>query len=138
MMQKSSIMQRERVINLAYITLGLAIMTAPFAIWWLGVETGISGSVTGIVTGAIVSLIGIRGLLLKGQPRSDERTRKLGAYASSWSWFAGMCVVSCLFLGEYYGIFHISTVQALGLVLVSMLITIVLFNAYYRTRGDVE
>jgi hypothetical protein len=138
MTKKASVWQRERTINLAYIALGLIIMLAPVVIWQLGIEIGVSGAITGIITGAIVSLMGIRGVLLKGQPKSDERTRKISGYASSWSWLVALCVVSCLFLGEYFGMFSVNASQALGLVLTSMLVTIVLFNAYYRARGDVE
>ncbi|WP_424358840.1 hypothetical protein [Methanocella sp. MCL-LM] len=124
------------MISMAFLALGLAVAVLGIAAWVLAGEGSQQWAISGVIAGLIMALAGAAGAFRK-RPVSDERTAKLSAYAASWSWFSGVVVTSALFLLNYYGVVKADTTQALGLVLLTLLATLVAFNAYFRTRGDV-
>ncbi|RLJ00696.1 MAG: hypothetical protein DRP06_01480 [Candidatus Aenigmatarchaeota archaeon] len=71
-------------------------------------------------------------------PRTDERTRKLSAFATTYSWFITFVLVNILFLLDYFGRLTITVSQTLGLLFFVMLITLIYFNMYFKRKGDVK
>jgi len=71
-------------------------------------------------------------------PRTDERTRKLSAFATTYSWFITFVLVNILFLLDYFGRLTITVSQILGLIFFVMLLTMVGMNMYFKQKGDEE
>ncbi|WP_048198227.1 hypothetical protein [Methanocella arvoryzae] len=129
--------KKNRMASVLFLALGLAVAAMGIAAWALAGEGSQQWAISGVVAGLIMALAGAAGALGKRRG-GDERTAKLSAYAASWSWFSAVVVTSALFLLNYYGVVKADSNQALGLILLTLLGTMVAFNAYYRTRGDIE
>ena len=71
-------------------------------------------------------------------PRTDERTRKLSAFATTHSWFITFVLVNILFLLNYFSRLAITVSQALGLIFFVMLVTMVGMNTYFKRKGYAE
>lgn len=128
--------RRSKMVGIAFVALGLAVAALGITAWVLVGEGSQQWAISGVIAGLIIALVGGAGALGK-RKAGDERTAKLTAYAASWSWFSAVVVTSALFLLNYYGILKTDTTQVLGLVLLTLLGTLVAFSAYFRTRGDV-
>jgi len=71
-------------------------------------------------------------------PRTDERTRKLSAFATTYSWFITFVLVNILFLLDYFGRLTITVSQTLGLIFFVMLLTMLGMNIYFKRKSDVK
>ncbi|OYT42299.1 MAG: hypothetical protein B6U86_00565 [Candidatus Altiarchaeales archaeon ex4484_43] len=71
-------------------------------------------------------------------PRTDERTRKLSAFATTHSWFITFVLVNILFLLDYFDRLKITVSQILGLIFFVMLLTMVGMNVYFKRKGYAE
>lgn len=129
--------KKRRMTSLAFLALGLALAILSAAYWMLASPGSQQWAITGCVTGIIMALAGAGGALGTRRPH-DERTRKLSAYAASWSWFTAVVVTSSMYLLDFYGGVKTETTQALAIVLATLLVTMIAFNAYFKLRGDVE
>ena len=69
--------------------------------------------------------------------RKDERTIKLGAYGTSWSWMLTFIFVALLYWGDYVKLIQIPASAALGLVFFFMTVTMIAFRWYYLRKGDI-
>lgn len=129
---------RKKTLDIVFVAIGAIIALWTLVLWPSADEGALPWAATCIIIGGIMMLFGVVRLLRRDEPRGDERTRKLSAYASAWSWFSAVAVTSLLYLLEYRDMITLSADQALGATLVTLLGTMVVFNAYYRKRGDVE
>lgn len=130
--------RRSKIIEIVFMALGAVIALASLALWQITGTIDTQWAATGIIIGGVMAVFGIAGLLRKDVPRGDERTRKLGGFATSWAWLSGVTVTSVLYLLNQWDIIEMSAPGALAAVLVSLLVTAVAFNAYYRSRGDMD
>jgi hypothetical protein len=130
--------RKNKTLDIVFVALGLIIALWSLVLWPSTAENVRPLAATCIIIGGIMMLFGAARLLRGNEPRGDERTRKLGAYAASWSWFSALSVASLLYLLEHWGMITLSADQALVAMLVTLLGTMVVFNAYYRKRGDAE
>lgn len=71
-------------------------------------------------------------------PESDERTKKLGAYAATYSWLLTLVLIAVLFWVDYFSIFKLTVTQALGTTLFVMVLSMNVFRWYFGRKGDVE
>ncbi|MBI0583639.1 MAG: hypothetical protein ISF22_05360 [Methanomassiliicoccus sp.] len=97
-------------------------------ILWLEVLLGL-----GLFGGGLFEYLGLR------QPLKDERVARIGTRAATYSWYSILVMVG--FLGMVYGMgggHKISMSQATGVVLITMVVSIMLFNWYLGRKGDVE
>ncbi len=89
------------------------------------------------LTNSYWQFIGVR------DPLRDERARRIGTRAATYSWFVTLfvtCVGAALlnFTSGYTG-FWPSGYQAIGAVIIMLVLTMLCFNLYYEyVRGDVE
>ena len=74
----------------------------------------------------------------QGGPESDERSKKIGAYGLSYAGLTGILFMSALFLLDFMGILRMGTQGALGLSLMVLAISAVLYQMYLFRKGDVE
>ena len=99
-------------------------------------DTGALSSVTfGFI---LVFLAGAR--LFRGEHDTfqDERTRKIGAYGLSWSWFLTFMVLFVLFWLDYLGIFSPGGGMVAVILILLMGISAKVFQLYLFRRGDIE
>jgi hypothetical protein len=74
----------------------------------------------------------------EGAYRGDERTRKIGALALSYSWFFTLMAIAVLFWLDYLGIMVMSVQHVLAVLLMLMVFTMIGFRWYLSARGDVR
>ncbi|HEY3272298.1 MAG TPA: hypothetical protein VGJ92_00975 [Methanocella sp.] len=129
---------KNKRLEIIFVAIGAILALWSLVLWPSTTENVRPWAATCIIIGGIMMLFGVAGLGWRDEPRGDERTRKLGAYAASWSWFSALSVASLLYLLEHWNMITLSADQALVAMLVTLLGTMVVFNAYYRKRGDTE
>jgi hypothetical protein len=98
------------------------------AILWLEILFGL-----GLFGGGLFEFLGLR------QPLKDERVARIGTRAATYSWYT--LLVAVCFLGMVYGMgggYKVSMQQAVGLLLITMVVSILGFNYYLGSKGDVD
>ena len=68
----------------------------------------------------------------------DERSRRIGAWGMSYSWYLSLTFVWVLFLLDHFGIVTLNAGSALGASLFVMTISAIVFQVYLSRKGDVE
>lgn len=92
-----------------------------------------------IIAGMILVGTGVFRYMKYGAgPETDERTRKISAYALSYSWIVTLVLVCMLFLSDEFGIFKMSVAQVIGSIISVMIVAPILFQWYLRRKGDLE
>jgi hypothetical protein len=71
-------------------------------------------------------------------PESDERSKKIGAYGLSYAWLTGILFMSALYWLDFMGILRLGTQGALGLSVIVLAISAVLYQMYLFRKVDVE
>jgi hypothetical protein len=69
---------------------------------------------------------------------SDERSKKIGAYGLSYAWLTGILFISAIYCLDIMGILRLGTQVALGLSVMVLVISAVLYQMYLFKKGDVE
>jgi uncharacterized membrane protein len=96
-------------------------------ILWLEVLLGI-----GLFMGGMSEFLGLK------KPLKDERAARIGTLATTYSWYAVMLLVTFIALVfGFGGGYKISMSQAVGAILVTMVVSILGFNWYLGRQGDV-
>ena len=68
----------------------------------------------------------------------DERTKKISAFAISYSWLATIITMSVLILLDYFDILKMTAPQALGFTYFVMILVVLVFKWYFQRKGDIE
>lgn len=71
-------------------------------------------------------------------PDRDERTKKLGAYAATYSWLVTLVLIAVLFWVDYLAVVKLTVTQVLGVTLLVMVLSLNFFRWYFLRKGDVE
>ena len=91
-----------------------------------------------IAAGAAFLVTGISRHRRYGEgPESDERSRKIGAYALSYAWLTGVIGISLLFWLDYLNIFRVNTLAAYGLSVLLLVLPAIVFQVWLFCKGDV-
>ncbi|BAI60463.1 conserved hypothetical protein [Methanocella paludicola SANAE] len=74
------------------------------------------------------------------KPVLDERTRKIGTIAMTYSWYATMIAICILVMIYYASPFRVmlDAGQIFGIILFVMVVSMVAFIVYFNAKGDVE
>jgi hypothetical protein len=67
----------------------------------------------------------------------DERSRRIGAWGMSYSWFLSLTFTWSLFLLDHFRVVMLTTGAALGAALIVMTLSAVVFQVYLSRAGDV-
>lgn len=97
-------------------------------ILWLEVLLGL-----GLFGGGLFEYLGM------SKPLKDERTARIGTRAATYSWYSMLVLVS--FMAMVFGFGggdKIAMPQAVGAMLIFMVVSILGFNWYLGRKGDVE
>ncbi|MDH7491400.1 MAG: hypothetical protein QHG97_03240 [Methanolinea sp.] len=74
----------------------------------------------------------------EGDSLQDERTRKIGAYGLSWSWFLTFIVLFVVFWADYLGVWSPDAATLSVLLILLMGISARAFQMFLFRRGDVD
>lgn len=97
-------------------------------ILWVEVFLGL-----GLFGGGLFEFLGLR------QPLKDERVARIGTRATTYSWYTILVFVG--FIAMVFGMgggYKIGMPQAVGSLLIVMVVSILGFNWYLGRKGDVE
>jgi O-antigen/teichoic acid export membrane protein len=116
---------------------GAVLAALMLAVLWRGVNTVSVSAVISMIIAAIV--VGfLRWKRTAEVPEGDERTKKLGAYAATYSWLLTLVLIAVLFWVDYFTVVKMTVAQALGTTLFVMVLSMNMFRWYFYRRGDVE
>lgn len=79
-----------------------------------------------------------RSLPFRESPDQDERTRRIGAWGISYSWFLTLLFMTALFWLDYARVLVLTTGTALAVSVIVMAVSARLFQSYFFRKGDVE
>lgn len=79
-----------------------------------------------------------RSLPFRESPDQDERTRRIGAWGISYSWFLTLLFMTALFWLDYARVLVLTTGTALAVSVIVMAVSARLFQWYFFRKGDVE
>ena len=122
-----------------YLVFGLIILLAGIVlqIFWSGLHPAIARTL--IVVGWVLIVLGaVRHKIYGEGPEEDERTKKINAFALSYSWVATIVLVGVLLLLDHYNILKITAMLALGLTMFVMIVVAVVAEWYIKRKGDIE
>ena len=72
------------------------------------------------------------------RPAKDERARKIGTTAATYSWFVTLAAMCFAYIGAVAFSFPMSMARFLGVLLLVMVVTMAAFNTYLGRKGDIE
>jgi hypothetical protein len=128
-------------------------MRLPFTYWWaagillilLGVIQGtVSGwedlASSGLITSGIVIIIVMlgKGVRTDEGPRQDERTRKIGAWGLSYSWFLTFVTLFILFWVQYLGLVTLTSQGVVVFLVLEMALSARMLQWHFFRKGDAE
>ena len=70
-------------------------------------------------------------------PEEDERTRKIGAFATAYAWCITAILISVLISLELFNLLKMNVIEVLCLIFFVMIAATVGLYAYFRRKGDV-
>ena len=108
-----------------------------FVVLWSGVNTVSVSAVISMIIAVLIVWV-VRWRRTVDVPESDERTKKLGAYAATYSWLLTLVLIAVLFWIDYFTVVTLTVAQALGTTLFVMVLSMNVFRWYFSKRGDVE
>ncbi|TAJ45676.1 hypothetical protein [Methanofollis fontis] len=92
-----------------------------------------------VTTGAVVLVFaGTRAMRKDEGPEQDERTRRIGAYGITYSWFVTLLYLFVLFWVQNLGVIALSSSDVILSSILLMAISARLFQWWFFRRGDVE
>jgi hypothetical protein len=95
---------------------------------WLPVMMGMS-----LYMGGMSEFIGLK------KPLKDERAARIGTLAATYSWYSVLLLVSTIvMIFGFGGGYKVSMTQAVGVILIAMVVSMLAFNWYLGRSGDVE
>jgi len=97
-------------------------------ILWLEVMLGL-----GLFMGGMSEFLGLR------KPLKDERAARIGTLAMTYSWYTVLLLVSSItMVFGFGGGYKISMTQAVGTILITIVVSSLGFHWYLNRKGDVE
>ncbi len=133
--------------------IGLGMMERRYALWFVlglgllaaGIVSTVAipigeGSTGVLITAGIIMLVVTSAKLLKtGEgPQQDERTRRIGAWGLSYSWFTTFLLLFVLFWIDYLELLRLDARAVLLVVAMAMALSARLFQWHFFSKGDVE
>ena len=102
-----------------------------------------------LVDGSLASILRVVGVVLMGLgvlrhkiygegPEEDERTKKMDAFALSYSWIVTMVFVGAVLWLVHEDILEISSELALGLAMIVMVGSAIVSELYVKRKGDIK
>jgi hypothetical protein len=72
------------------------------------------------------------------KPAKDERARKIGTMAATYSWFITLCAMCFVYIWDVAFAIHLSVPRFLGIMLLVTIISMAGLNFYFGRKGDID
>jgi hypothetical protein len=72
------------------------------------------------------------------KPTKDERARRIGTLAATYSWFITICAMCFVYIWDVAFEIHLSVARFLGIALLVMIVSMAVLNFHYGRKGDVD
>jgi hypothetical protein len=126
------ILYYKRIIILGVIILLIGLILQAF----FNLDSSIGSIFTSI--GVAMLVIGIVRSIRRNQfPEKDERTRKIGSYALSYSWLFTLVLLTILFWLDHLKLVVFSTSALFSLIFFGMLVSANIFRCFLDKKGDI-
>ena len=80
----------------------------------------------------------IRHLKFRDEPEKDERTKKIGVFAMAYAWLVAIAFAGLLLWLDKYNLVKMTAPQALMSTFSVSFLAMIIFQWYFRRKGDVE
>ncbi len=87
---------------------------------------------------AIIAVLLVRLRRTGNLPEKDERTKKLGAYGLSYSWFITFLMLNLLYWIDRLHFAQLTVSNVIFILFILMLVTAKGFQWYFLSKGDVD
>jgi len=125
----------------------LLLVEVALLVFWKNMDSKIIGALAGGLGGVGGATI-IRGFLwpkrkfftrviYSDTPEEDERTRKIGAFATAYAWCITAILMSVLISLELFNLLKMNVIEVLCLIFSVMIAATVGLYAYFKRKGDV-
>lgn len=92
---------------------------------------------TTVWLGAMIFVVSFFTYLGMDKPK-DERLRKVGTTAATWSWYITLMFMCSLVFFGFISHRNFQAAEIFGLVIFVMVSTMLVLNTYFNRKGDVE
>jgi NADH:ubiquinone oxidoreductase subunit 6 (subunit J) len=94
---------------------------------------------------AVILLLGIMALMINffayvgmDKKSQDERLRKIGTYATTYSWYITLVFVSFLVISMYWAQNIHNPIELMGVIILVMTSTMLIANTILSRKGDID
>ena len=94
--------------------------------------------VTGLLLGIMFYVISFFAYIGMGDTVKDERLRKIGTLAATWSWYITLTFVGSLVISMYWANRIRNPVELMGVTIFVMVAAMLVANIILSHKGDVE
>jgi len=72
------------------------------------------------------------------KPSKDERARRIGTLAVTYSWFITLCAMCFVYISDEAFKMHLSIARFLGIMLLVMIVSMACLNFWLGHKGDID
>jgi hypothetical protein len=124
--------------NLYRIIIGILMLISGLVSIVLAKGEFVIGSIL-LISGIAFLVTGITRHVRNGEsPKSDERSKKIGAFGLSYGWLTGLFFMFALFWLDYLNFLRLGTQVALALSIVVLALSARVYQIYLFRKGDIE
>ncbi len=103
----------------------------------LAMEVHVVITVIFVFAGIAIIVASVLKYTVYGEASHDERTRKLGSRALSYSWFLTFLVLVGIFWLDYFEVIELTVQQTITVMILVMTLSAGILQWTYRKKGDI-
>jgi FtsH-binding integral membrane protein len=92
----------------------------------------------GVLLGVMLMLSSFFDFIGASRDARDERARKIGTLAATWSWYITMSFTGMLLVFSHWNHREFATAHLLSTIVFIMIASMLAVNTYFNLKGDVE
>ena len=120
------------------LALGILLVLAGVVLQYPGIVVESTATVALISAGVVrVTIAVVMGLRRQDEVISDERTRRIGAYGTTYSWVLTLVLILAFLWLDFLGLVSFNLQGTLLVLLFTMLLSARLFQWYLFRQGDI-
>jgi|AGTN01.2.fsa_nt_gi hypothetical protein len=117
--------------------LGSLLLIATVAIIYVGQEIN-DVTAIGALLGTTLMLSSFFDYIGASRDARDERARRIGTLAATWSWYITLAFTGMLLAFSYWNQREFTTAHLLSTIVFIMIASMLVVNTYFNLKGDVE
>jgi protein-S-isoprenylcysteine O-methyltransferase Ste14 len=118
---------------------GMLLVLAGIALPYTGIAFEEPASIALVSAGiAMMIVAAVTGLRYRDEIRSDERTKKIGAYGITYSWLLTLVLITVFFWLNYLNLVVLTVQGVLAVLLFAMVLSARFFQWHLFRKGDVD